>query len=308
MSQHSHIHEHEHHHTRSNGSEPRLIFSILLNLIISVVEIIGGVFSGSISLLSDALHNVSDTFSLLASFVGMRLAKRENNESMTFGYKRAEVLIALLNSSILLVTSLYLFKEAFVRLLNPVVIHGRLMMIVALISLVANVLSVVLLKGDAEHSLNIRSAYLHLIMDALSSVAVVFGAILVIMFQVYWIDGVFSMLISAYVLFGGYSILWEAIGILMHNVPKSVDLSRIQADISAIKGVQDIHHVHVWSLTEKDIHLEGHINVGEELTMCDVNELLCAIEKLLREKHGIIHTTIQVEHALCKNTGLIDIK
>ena len=288
-----------HHHHHGHGSEAKLVFSIFLNLMISITEIVGGVLSGSVALLSDALHNLSDTFSLVASFVGVRLAKKGKTESMTFGYKRAEILIALLNSSILLVTSLYLFKEAFFRFIHPVSINGPLMIGVALVGLVANLSSVLLLREEAAHSLNIRSAYVHLIMDTLSSVAVVIGAMLVMLFKVYWIDGLFSILISAYVLWGGYKVLWEAIGILMHNVPKSIDLSQIKNDILAIQGVKDIHHIHVWNLTDKDVHFEAHVNVAETLTMKETNHILCNVQKLLKEKHHITHTTTQIESGLC---------
>jgi cobalt-zinc-cadmium efflux system protein len=299
-------HDHHHHHVHGGTSEPKLIFSILLNLLISLAEVAGGLLSGSIALLSDALHNISDTFSLIASFVGVRLAKKQKTELMTFGYKRAEVLIALFNASLLLVSALYLFKEAFERLAKPVSINGPLMIGVGLIGLLANVLSVVLLRKDAEHSLNIRSAYTHLIMDALSSVAVVLGAILVMFFRMYWIDGIFSVLISTYVLIGGYRILWESIGILMHNVPDSINLKKIQRDVLAIKGIIDIHHVHAWRLTDEDIHFEAHINVNKRITMPQINSILCTIEQLLATKHGINHTTIQIEHGLCKNPRLVN--
>ncbi len=296
MSHHDHTH-HSHHH--GQGSERRLIFSILFNLLISVTEIVGGMLSGSVALLSDALHNLSDTFSLVASFVGLRLDKRGKTSAMTFGYKRAQILIALLNSSLLLVTSLFLFKEALVHLLHPVVINGPLMIAVALVGLVANLSSVLLLKQDAQHSLNIRSAYMHLIMDTLSSVAVVVGAILVMLFKVYWIDGLFSILISGYVLLAGYKVLLEAIGILMHTSPKSIDVQVIEADILALEGVKDVHHIHVWNLTETQVHFEAHTKVEENLTMKEASQILCTIAKLLETKHHVSHSTIQLESGQC---------
>lgn len=306
MTKHQHEYPHNHHHhSYDNGSEPRLIFSILLNLTISIAEIIGGILSGSVSLLSDALHNISDTFSLLASLIGIKLSKKNKSEHMTFGYKRAEVLVALLNASLLLVTAVYLFKEAIDRLFHSVPINSTLMIGIASIGLIANILSAILLKKDAKHSLNIRSAYTHLIMDTLSSVSVVIGAILIMVFKIYWIDGIFSIMISIYVLIGGYRILWESIGILMHNVPKSINLKQIETDILRIKGIENIHQVHAWRLTDTDIYLDAHINVAKNLAMADINQILCSVEHLLKKNYGISNTTIQVEHELCKNPKLI---
>jgi cobalt-zinc-cadmium efflux system protein len=224
--------------------------------------VIGGLLSGSLSLLSDALHNFSDAFSLIASLLALKLTKKESTEKRTFGYQRAEVLVALFNSSVLLVVSFFLFKEAVVRLIRPAEINGLLMVSVALFGLFANTFSVLILRKDAHESLNIKSAYLHLFSDMLSSVAVTIGGLCIHFFKIYWIDPLLTILIGLYVFREGYQIILRTVNILMHKVPKDIDITVIQQDIEKIEGVKNIHHVHLWSITEEDVYFEAHIDVG----------------------------------------------
>jgi cobalt-zinc-cadmium efflux system protein len=294
--------EHSHSHRKKRS---RLIISILLNALITAVEIIGGIVSGSLALISDALHNFTDVFALIISLIAVELQKHTHTETRTFGYKRAEVLAALLNAAILMAVSFFLFKEAFVRFIHPVSVKTAVMITVALIGLIANAVSALLLRKDAQGNMNIRSAYLHLFMDTLSSVAVVLGGIFIWFFGIKWIDPLLTVLIGVYVLKEGYEIVMQAVHILMQHVPKGISIKDIKSDIEQIKGIENIHHAHVWSVTEDAIYLEAHINVAEDIHLSETCLLKEKIEQLLKAKYTITHVTLQFEYNSCKNVPLI---
>jgi len=303
---HSHAHSHPHAHSHShNRKRSHLIFSILLNALITFVEVVGGLVSGSLALLSDALHNFTDVFALVVSLIAVELQKHAHTETRTFGYKRAEVLAALLNASILIVVSFFLFKEAFERLIHPAPINTGVMIVVAVIGLAANALSMVLLRKDAHGNMNIRAAYLHLFTDTLSSVAVVLGGIVIWRFGITWVDPLLTVAIGAYVLKEGYEIVMQALHILMQNVPKGISVKNIKHDIEQIPGVKNIHHVHLWSVAEDNIFMEAHINVAEDIRISECCVLKNRIEELLKSKHKVTHVTIQFEYDSCKNVSLI---
>jgi len=290
---------------KENNKESRLIISAGLNLATTVAQIIGGIFSGSLSLISDALHNFSDTVALVISFFAVRLAKRKNTEAQTFGYKRAEILAALFNACALVVVSVFLFKEAFSRFSHPHPINSVLMLFVASIGLIANIISVFLLKAHAHEDLNIRAAYVHLFSDFLSSVAVIIGALAILISKAYWIDPALTILIGIYVLREGYKIIGESTHILMEHVPKGINLREIQKQIESIDGVKDIHHAHLWAVTERDIHFEAHINVSRDMLVSETCLLVKRVEETLREQFAITHVTLQIECNSCKGVPLV---
>ena len=290
---------------RENNKESRLIISAGLNLATTLAQIIGGIVSGSLSLISDALHNLSDTVALVISFFAVRLAKRKNTEAQTFGYKRAEILAALFNACALVVVSIFLFKEAIARFSHPHPINGVLMLSVASVGLIANIISVFLLKAHAHEDLNIRAAYVHLFSDFLSSIAVIIGALAILISKAYWIDPVLTILIGVYVLKEGYKIIEESTRILMQHVPKGINLREIQARIEVIEGVKDIHHAHLWAVTERDIHFEAHINVSRDMPVSETCILVKQVEGALKEHFAITHVTLQVEFDSCKGVNLV---
>jgi len=293
------------HSRKENNKESRLIISAGLNFATTVAQIIGGIFSGSLSLISDALHNLSDTAALVISFFAVRLAKRKNTEAQTFGYKRAEILAALFNACALVVVSIFLFKEAIARFAHPQPINSVLMLSVASVGLVANIVSVFLLKAHAHEDLNVRAAYVHLFSDFLSSVAVIIGACAIFISKAYWIDPALTIIISIYVLKEGYKIIEESTHILMQHVPKGINLREIQARIEGIDGVKDIHHAHLWAVTERDIHFEAHINVSRDMPVSETCLLVKQVEDMLKERFAITHVTLQVEINACKGVPLI---
>ncbi len=297
-------HDHHHHHVDAATSTARLFITMVLNFLITVVELIGGLLSGSLSLLSDALHNFSDGISIIISYIAIRLGKQPKSTKYTFGLKRAEILAAVINAGTLIVICFYLFKESYERFTTPQEIEGGLMIVVAGIGLVANLVGTLLLKAGSKDNINIRSAYLHLLGDAVSSVAVILGGIAIYFFRIYWIDPLLTVLISLYILVKSYEIVKEAINVLMMGAPESVSIETIQKEVEEIPGVNNIHHVHVWRLRENDIHFEAHIDV-EDMLVSQTAGLSSIIEEKLRHDHGITHITLQFESDKCKTKKLI---
>lgn len=296
---------HSHNHKITfESTKSRLFITILLNFVITIVQIIGGIFSNSLALISDALHNFSDGVSILISYFAIQLKKKENSYKHTFGLKRAEILAAVINSSTLIVIYAFLFYEAVKRFMNPQQIEPLTMSIVAAIGLIANIVGTLLLKRDSKDSLNIRSAYMHLLSDSVSSVAVIVGAIAIAFWEVYWIDPVLTLLIGVYIVYESYDILGDAIHVLMEGTPPNIDVQRIQEEADKFSEIENIHHVHVWMVGENDIHLEAHVNV-KDMLISESNMLREQLEKMFEEKFGIHHVTLQFECNQCLGTGLL---
>jgi len=295
---------HHHQHAEVNGF--RLYLTIGLNVIITVTEIIGGMISGSLALLSDAIHNLSDTISLVLSGVAIHYAKKDASNSNTFGYKRAEILAALFNSGSMLVICVLLVKEAIVRFFHPEPIQGEIMLIVATIGLVANLFSMLLLKNDSKKSLNIKSAYLHMLADTLSSVAVVGGGIVLIFYNLPWLDSLLTLVIALYILKESVGAFKMAFKIVMESTPPKLDVIAIKNRVESIENVKNLHHLHVWNLTEKEIILEGHITTEKDVMISESERLLATIKEELHHSFGIDHVTLQFESTVCDSDTLID--
>lgn len=302
---HNHSHKHGHHHDHSAISEKNLLIATVLNFVITFAEIIGGLLSNSLALLSDALHNLSDAIALLVAYIANRVGKRDSNLRKTFGYKRIEIIVALFNAATLIAISFVLFYEAFHRFFKPEPVKGTMMLIVASIGFLANLISIFILKADSDKNLNIKAAYIHLIGDTLSSVAVIIGGILIVFYKLYWIDPLVTFLIGLYILKQSYSILRQAANILMQATPDSIDLKLIKVDLEKIPEVLNIHHVHAWNLTDKKIHFESHVDLKNDLKLSDAHKVRDKIEHLLSEKYQINHFTIQFEYGCCDDKELI---
>lgn len=297
--------DHSHNHSLSKEtSTTRLFITILLNFTITVVEIIGGIISGSLSLISDAMHNFSDGIAVIISYIAMRLNKKPKDYNFTFGYKRAEILAAVFNASVLIGISLYLFIEAYHRFVNPKEIEGSTMIIVATIGFVANVVGTLLLRSGAKENMNIRSAYLHLFSDAVSSVGVIIGGLFIYLYDTYWIDPIITVLISLYIIKESWVIVKQAIHILMMKAPEKISIGKIEEVINKLDGIESIHHVHFWKVNEKDIHFEAHVKV-EDMMVSKTELLLERIEKLLHDEFSIGHVTLQFECDRCEVEKLV---
>lgn len=285
----------------TNGkATSRLVLSIILNLAITLAEIAGGLLSGSLSLLSDAMHNFSDTTSLGISLAAVKISARSPDRQRTFGYRRAQIIGALVNLILLVLVGFYLITEAIQRYFNPQPIQGGVMLIVAVVGLLANLGTAALLHNQSKGNLNVRSAFVHVLGDAFSSVGVVVAGVLIIRFQLYLADTLLTLLISAYILVHSGLLLRQTVNILMQGVPEGMDIDKIVAAVKSIDEVQDIHHIHIWQLDETQSNLEAHIVIDQE-KMDDMTCIKQAIRERLARSFNITHSTLEFEFEDCEN-------
>ncbi|WP_108425101.1 cation diffusion facilitator family transporter [Flagellimonas amoyensis] len=303
MGHHHHRHGHSHSHTDLKGRN--LLISIFLNILITLAQVVGGLISGSLALLSDALHNFSDVLSLIISYVAQKLGKKQANKHKTFGYKRAEIMAAFVNAATLVVVAIFLMKEAVERLFDPQEIASNLVIWLSVLGILANGFSVLLLKKDSKENMNMRSAYLHLLTDMMASVAVLIGGILMSLFQLYWVDAVLTMIIGIYLIYMGYDLLKESTKVLMLFTPKSIVIQDIVESICTIEPVKNVHHVHIWQLNEDEVHMEAHIDFKEDIKLSEFDAILGEIEEHVYHKHGINHVNIQPEFDKCDSKSII---
>lgn len=280
------------HHYEVSGKN--LGLAIMLNLFITLAQAIGGIISGSMALLSDAAHNFSDVLSLVISFFANKLAKRGATEKETFGLRRSEILAAFINSATLIVIAILILSEAIQRLINPVAISAGLVIYLAIAGILVNGISALFLRNDSQQNMNMRSAYLHLFTDMLTSVAVLLGGLAIKYLNWNRIDGVLSIIIAIYLIYMSLGILRSSLRIIMQFTPEGIDVNIIAADIEMIQGVKNIHHVHVWQINEHNLMFEAHIDMSEDIKISSFESILTDINSVLR-KNGITHSTIQPE-------------
>lgn len=299
-------HSHQHHnHSHPDLKGRNLLISILLNILITVSQVIGGVISGSLSLLSDALHNFSDVLSLIVSYVATVLSKKEASTNKTFGYKRAEIIAAFVNASTLIIVAVILIKEAIERFYSPQEIESDLVIWLALLGIGANGFSVLLLKKDAESSMNMKSAYIHLLTDMMASVAVLIGGLLMKFYEVYWVDALLTLLIALYLIYMGYKLLIASTKVLMLFTPETIEVQKIVTSICEIEPIRNVHHVHIWQLNEEEVHLEAHIDFKEDITLSQFDVILNEIEEKVYHEFDINHVNIQPEFGKCDSKKVI---
>jgi cobalt-zinc-cadmium efflux system protein len=288
METHSHIYKHE-------VKEKNLGLSVILNLTITIAQVIGGFLSGSLALLSDALHNFSDVLTLVFSWIAHRLAHKKATPQATFGYKRAELIAAFVNAATLIIVAIFLIYGSIHRFFHSEKVTSETVIWLALLGIAVNGISAFALQKDAAHNLNMKSAYLHLFTDMMASVAVLTGGLLMKFFSWFWVDSVLSFGISIYLIVVGGKLLLESTQMLMLFTPKSINIKALTADIEALSGIKSIHHIHVWSLNDYEHHLEAHIDCSHDISVRDFNGILDHIEQLLLDKYNINHCTIQPE-------------
>ncbi len=298
----AHNHSHDHTHVVKGKN---LLFSIFLNIGITLAQVIGGLLSGSLALLSDALHNFSDVLSLLVSYIANILSKRDASLKHTFGYKRAEIVAAFVNASTLIIVAVILSIEAVQRFQNPETIDSNVVIWLSLLAIVGNGLSVLLLKKDSKANLNMRSAYLHLLTDMMASVAVLAGGLLMKYYQIFWVDSVLTLAIAVYLIIVGYDLLKSATKVLMLFTPSDLALEDIAEKICTIPTIKNVHHIHVWQLNETEIHLEAHVDFTEDIPLSQFDDIMDEIEELLYHSYGINHVNIQPEFGKRDNKDLI---
>ena len=295
-------HEHHHHHEVTGKN---LFWTILLNAGISLAELIGGIIAGSMALISDAIHNFSDVISLIVSYIANRLSKKAANEKQTFGYKRSEIIAAFLNSTTLIILAIFILYEAVQRILHPHPIKSDLVIWLALGSIAVNGLSVLFIKEDAKDNINMKSAYLHLFGDMMTSIAVLIGGIVMKYYHIYWIDPLFSILIAVYLIYMSWDIFKTSLKIMMQFTPENLDLNQIAKDIGQIDGVKNIHHIHTWQINEHDVMFEAHLDVDKDCRITDFEDIMKKVNAYLKEHYGIDHTTLQPEFSIKDDKKLI---
>ena len=295
-----HNHHNHHYHGSFAGNKSKFVVVIIFNILITISEYVGGVLSGSLALLSDASHNLSDVLSLMLGYAGESISEKPGGKRYTFGLKRFEVLIALINALSLLVIAAYIIYEAIERFKGPQIVDFKIMLPVAVIGLLGNVFSILVLAKNKEDSLNMKAAFLHLMYDAISSVAVIIAAIIIYFTKFYWIDLVVSLIIVIMIAWSSLSIVREAFRIFLQGAPKDIDIDKIRESICNIKMVESVHGLHVWSINSSEVFLSCHIQTDKNLTIEKNDEIIRITNKLLEDTYDIHHSTIQVEQDICK--------
>lgn len=296
---------HHHNHSHSNNKGNHLGTAIFLNILITIAQATGGFVSGSLSLLSDALHNFSDVLSLAVSYFAIKLVKKKASSKRTFGYKRAEIMAAFINSATLLIVAVFLIIEALGRFSEPKTIDSNLVIWLSSLAILANGLSVYLIQKGASSNMNMKSAYLHLLTDMMASIAVLIGGLLMKYFQVFWIDPLLTIAIAFYLIYMGYGLLKESTKVLMLFTPNSVVVKDIVSEICSLRDIKNMHHVHIWQLNEEEIHLEAHIDFEKNLSLLEFEQILNQIEEKAFHKFGINHINIQPEYDKCDDKKII---
>ncbi len=295
---------HRHNHTHAeNVRGKKLLWVTLLKFSISLVQVAGGIISNSLSLISDAIHNLGDTSAIFIAFLAGKHADKRPDARKTFGYKRTEILAALFNAVVLIAICIFLFVEAYERFRNPQAIKGGIMLSVAVFGLIANLISVLVLQKEKSHNLNIRAAYLHLLGDTLSSVAVIAGGIAILVWQIYWLDPLVTVAVGVYIIYHTWDVVRQTVDILMQATPRHIDIQEIKQSVEALPQVENIHHLHIWQMDDEHIHLEAHLNISQDLSLSKAQTVRHDVETLLKDKFGISHITLQIEYKGCKDNN-----
>jgi len=282
----------------------RLVVTMVMNLIIPAVQIAGGVVAGSVALISDALHNLSDFTSALIGYFAVRIGERPSNKKLTFGYRRIEVIAAIVNIVLLYASCVYIALEGWARFRDPRPVRGSIVVAVALIGFIANMVSVKILHSEAHSNLNIRSVFLHIMTDAMTSLAVVFIGIVWIFQPWYWLDPVVSWVIVVMILYSGWDILRKAFRMLMNAAPPDLDITEIRETLLDLGMIKDVHHIHLWSISEKEVALAAHIVVPDQM-LSDVDRIAEKIREVLFRRFRIGHPILQFETRKYEPAGLL---
>ena len=274
----------------------KLGLTIVLNVSITIAQIIGGAISGSLALISDALHNLSDSLAVFLAYFADRIGRKKKTSQSTFGFKRAEILAAFINGLVLMSVCVYLIVEAVQRFINPHIIDFRWMLGLGLLGFLVNTISVFILHDEKDSSLNVKAAYLHLMGDALTSFAVIIGALCIGFWEWYWLDPFVTILISLYLLFHVYRILKESTGILMQFAPFDVQPDDVAKRLLDLEGIEHVYHIHIWRLTDKTIHFEAHIVLKDDIKLSETKMINQRLTKVLKEEFYFHHLTFQFEY------------
>jgi cobalt-zinc-cadmium efflux system protein len=289
---------HNHSHTHFNDLTKQTIRGLALSLVITLVfvfvEIAAGFFSNSLALLTDAAHNFTDVLALALSWWALRLTSQPANQNKTYGYHRAGILAALANSTTLVVIALGIFYEAYHRFINPPEVQADVLIGVGVVAVVINLVTALLVRRGAEHDLNIRSAFLHLMGDVLSTVGAVIAGVIIRYTDWNWLDPLVSVLIGFLILWSAWCIVREALDILMEATPTDINMDAMIRDINSVDGVRGVHDLHVWSITRSIRTLSAHLVTGD-LTISEGAPIQTSVNEVLFHKYNVTHATLQLE-------------
>lgn len=295
--------EHIGSHQETNAGFRRLKITLVIVLSVMVVEILGGIFSGSLALLSDAGHMLVDALAIGLSLFAMAVARRPATATKTFGYHRVEILAALANGTLLVLAAAYIFYEAYQRFSEPPDINTPLMLIVAVIGLIANLGGVILLNKVSHHSLNVKAAFWHIIGDTVSSVGVIIAGIIILLTGWYLADTIVALVIGVIILYGAGKIVSESVNILLEAVPKHIEPARVVAMIKNIPGVNEVHDIHIWTITSNIYALSAHLVIDDQMVSKSI-DIVRSVRRELDRRFNITHTTLQPECKSCP-TGFV---
>ena len=287
------------------ANQRKLFIALLITAIVMIAEIIGGLLANSLALLSDAGHMLTDILSLGLSLAAMKLAQKPPTPSKTFGFHRLEILAALFNGMLLFFMSFYIFYEAYHRLVQPEEIKGLVMLVVAFIGLLANGAGILLLRKSAHTSLNVKSAFFHIVGDTISSGGVILGGMIILYTGWYLVDPLLSIFIGLLILRGAYALIVESIDIFLEATPKDINMEELLDELRKIQGIKEIHHIHLWTITSGINAMSAHVLIDDRLTSSSAH-ILKEIKSLLRNKYKIEHSTIQFECESCGDDLLQD--
>lgn len=301
-------HNHDHSHGTENVSDGVLLWTVIVNLGLSVFEFVAGAISGSVALMADALHNTNDAAALLIAYIARKISRKGADEQYTFGYRRAELIGAMIQLTALILVGLYLVYEAMRRIFEPEPLLGGWIMAAAGVALVVDVITAWLLWSMSKGSLNVKAAFLHNLTDAGASVAVLLGGAAIYWLDWSWVDPVITLIIAGYILYMSSGMLKKTSRILMEGTPPDLSVDEIKEALEDLDGVENVHHIHVWELDEHHRALEAHVVIGEARSMEELESLKAAIKNHLDKRFSISHSTLEMESAAkdCRTTGNSD--
>jgi cobalt-zinc-cadmium efflux system protein len=277
--------------------ETKFRLFIVLSASILLIEVVGSILANSLALLADAGHLVVDLAAFILTYLSFRLASRKSTERFTFGYYRAEILSAVINGLLLILITLYIIYEAYLRFQNPPHVMGSEMLAFSLIGLVVNFYMALKMQGYG-HNLNVRSAYLHALSDTITSAGVVLTSIIILITGDYLFDPIISLMISAFILMGSIRLIRESTYILMEATPGNIDIVKLQEDIKNVKGVKEVHDLHVWCISSDVCSLSSHIIIDtNDISL--LNSIISNVNELVKTKYNITHSVIQAECECC---------
>ena len=283
------------HHHHAPESDRALLGAVFINILLTLAQVIGGIISGSLSLIADALHNLSDAASLGIALFARTISRKPADKTKSFGYQRAEVIAALINLTLLITVSLYLIYEAVWRIVEPQVVTGLIIVMVAGVAFIVDMVTALITFRMSKNSLNMKAAFLHNLADALTSIGVIIAGTLILLYQWYWIDTLLTFLIAGFVLWQGIIMLPKTIHLLMEGTPENLSSDEIKASLEEDKYVEDVHHIHIWNLDEHRIALEAHVVVATN-ELQEVEVIKRKLKETLKDRFKITHSTLEFEY------------